>query len=93
MPRIETTGHVPFIEFRPSVGKHFVVFPSLGMEMAPAFMFKVTAHEIATNSMHGTPFFQMIPLVPYRSPYPRPGLIMPKLVKLDLEYITRDYDD
>lgn len=94
MKRLDVTDHDPIIESRPSVKKYFVVFPSLGVELAPAFDHLVTAREIARNARDGTPFFTMIPTVTYRTVYPRPNLIMPKLdVNSALRFRELDYGD
>lgn len=83
--RVDTRGHKPFVEYRPSCGLYFVVFEDLGLELAPAFSHKYTAREVAINSFFGVPFFTMIPTVPYGTEYPRPRIIMPRISDLDVE--------
>jgi len=79
MPRrLETTGYKVHVEYRREPNVYFVVYEDLGVELAPAFDHRVTACEIAMKAYLGTPFFMMIPTVPYRTAYPRPGLVMPK---------------
>jgi hypothetical protein len=93
MTRIDTTGHVPFIEFRPSVNQYFVVFEDLGIELAPSFILPDTAREVALHAAAGTPFYQMIPSVPYRTAWPRPNVKMPRLNTDRIEHRVRDYGD
>lgn len=78
------TGIAPTVEYRSRVDRYFITYPSVGLELAMAFENKYTAREIALNAFAGTPFFQMIPTVPYKTPYPRPGLSYPKLPGPDI---------
>lgn len=79
MQRLDTKGHSPIVEYRKEHQMFFVVYESLGVELAPAFGNKWTAHEIALNGYYGVPFFTMIPTVPIDTPYPRPNLLMPDI--------------
>lgn len=73
--RVDCTGHIPVIEYRGDW--YFVCFPKLNVELVMAFEHKITAREIGTNVCAATPFFTLIPVVPYQTPYPRPWLIYP----------------
>jgi hypothetical protein len=75
--RPKLTGVPVVIEYRVSCSKFFVTFPSLAVELVMAFDHRETAAEIAVNVHCGTPFYTMIPTVPYRTPYQRPWLQMP----------------
>jgi hypothetical protein len=77
--RVELTGSKPFIEFRTDLVRYFVCFPREGVELVMGFECKHTAREIAANVCAGTPFFTAIPVVPYRTEYPRPWLVYPKV--------------
>ena len=79
--RIELTGHLPVIEARMCLDelRYFVCFKDLKCELVMAFEEKLTAREIAVNVYHGSPFFTAIPVVTYRTAYPRPWLSYPDL--------------
>lgn len=83
--RILLTGITPVIEYRASVDRYFVTYPSAGLELVMAFVNKYAAAEIAIQSFAGTPFFQMIPTVPYQTAYPRPGLTYPVVPNLEIQ--------
>lgn len=87
--RLDLSGHLPVVEYRSQVDRYFITFPDLQVELAPAFGHKLTAHEIATNVYHGVPFFMMIPAVPYDTPFPRPGLVMPRVRPVDIRLRLR----
>ena len=84
MQRLDTKGHKPVVEYRNEHQLFFVVYDSLGVELAPAFKHRYTAHEVAVNAYHGVPFFTMIPTVPIGTSYPRPNILMPKTGPVDL---------
>lgn len=65
---------------------YFILYESLGVELAPAFKSRHTAHEIAVNAFHGVPFFTMIPTVPLGTCYPRPDLVMPRIHPVDVRF-------
>lgn len=75
--RVNCTGHIPVVEYRSSSGKYFVCFKELVVELVMAFEHKVTAREIGANVCAATPFFTLIPVVPYGTAYPRPWLEYP----------------
>jgi hypothetical protein len=79
--RFDLVGVLPIVECRPCGGelRYFVCFPDLKAELVMAFEEKLTARELAVNVYHGTPFYTAIPIVRYRTPYPRPWLVYPKL--------------
>jgi hypothetical protein len=83
--RVDLTGHLPHLERRrdlshpDATSKYFVCFEDLGVELVMAFEEGLTARELAVNIYHGTPFFTAIPVVPYRTPYPRRWLVYPDL--------------
>ena len=79
--RIELTGSQPFVEFRADLDRYFVCFRKEGVELVMAFECKHTAREIAANVAAGTPFFTLIPVVTYRTEYPRPWLVYPDIRK------------
>ncbi len=83
------TGHLPVVEFRSSLNLYFVVFPTLNRELVMGFKHKFTAYEIALNCFYGTPFFQVVPSVPYDTPYPRPELEYPKMESLHIDLRIR----
>lgn len=87
--RLVTSGHLPVVEYRSEVGRYFITFPDLAVELAPAFAHKYTALEIAINVYNATPFFTMIPTVPYDTEYPRPGLVMPPMQPVDVRMRLR----
>jgi hypothetical protein len=87
--RLDTSGHLPVVEYRSHVDRYFITYPSLQVELAPAFSHKFTAQEIAINAYYGVPFFMMIPTVPYDTAYPRPGLLMPKIGPIDIQLRIR----
>lgn len=87
--RLDTKGIQPVVEYRSALGRYFITYPELGVELAPAFNHKWTAFEIAVNAFHGTPFFTMIPTVAYGTEYPRPGLVMPRLRPMDVPLSIR----
>ncbi len=80
-------GLLPGVEYRSAVDRYFVTYPDDGIELAPAFKHKEAAREIAINGYFGVPFFTMIPVVPYRAPYPRPGLVMPKIRQIEIKLV------
>lgn len=79
------TGHLPVVEYRSKLDRYFITYPELQVELAPAFTHKLTAHEVACHSYHGTPYFTHIPKVPYGTAYPRPGMVMPKIHPVDIK--------
>lgn len=83
--RVLLTGIQPVVEYRSRVDRYFVTYPSVGLELVMAFQNKYTAREIAIQSYAGTPFFQMIPTVPYQTEYPRPGLAYPVVPDLEIQ--------
>lgn len=85
--RFSAEGIMPVVEYRSSVDRYFVTYPDEKIELAPAFKHKEAAREIAVNGYFGVPFFTMIPMVPYRAPYPRPGLVMPKIRQLEIKLV------
>lgn len=87
--RLDTKGHHPTVEYRVRLDRYFILYESLGVELAPAFKSKHTAHEIAVNAYHGVPFFTMIPTVPIGTEYPRPNLVMPKIRPVDVGFRLR----
>lgn len=84
--RLDTKGHQPIVEYRSSLDRYFILYESLGVELAPGFKNKWTAHEIAVNAFYGVPFFTMIPTVPIGTRYPRPNLVMPRLHPVDIAF-------
>ena len=82
--RVDVTSRSPTVEYRPGLNLYFIVFDELRLELAPAFAHKITAHEIAINCYYGVPFFTMIPTVPYGTPYPRHGLLMPRIHPVEI---------
>lgn len=84
--RLDTKGHQPTVEYRASLELYFILYESLGVELAPAFRHKYAAHEIAVNAFYGVPFFTMIPTVPIGTAYPRPNTLMPKVGPVDLAF-------
>lgn len=82
--RLDTSGYLPVVEYRSCVDRYFITYPQLQAELAPAFLHKLTAQEIAVNTYYGVPFFMMIPTVPYNTEFPRPGIVMPKLHPVDI---------
>lgn len=82
--RLDTKGHQPIVEYRPSVERYFILYESLGVELAPAFTHRYTAQEVAINAFYGVPFFTMIPTVPIGTVFPRPNLLMPKVGPLEI---------
>jgi len=89
MIRTSLVGHLPVIEYRSDVGRYFVTYPTLNLELAMGFELPQTANEVAENAYYGTPFFTLIPAVYYGTPYPRPGMVMPSMGRLNLTFITR----
>lgn len=83
--RQELTGHTPVVEYRASVGKFFVVYPDLDLELVMAFDNRGAAFELAKSSYLGIPFFTIIPTVIYQTPYPRPWLSYPTDQVLSIE--------
>lgn len=75
--RVDCTGHIPVVEHRN--GRYFVCFETLRVELVMSFEDKRTAREIGANVCAGTPFFTLIPVVEYRTPYPRPWLVYPEV--------------
>lgn len=96
--RFDLTGHLPFVEARQCNDeiKYFICFLDIDAELVMGFEEKLTAREIAVNVYHGTPFFTAIPVVRYRTPYPRPWLVYPDLGdtwrKIELQVIPRSVD-
>jgi hypothetical protein len=78
--KVVLTGVAPVVEYRSKLDRYFVTYPSIGLELVMAFEGKYTAREIALNAFAGTPFFDTIPTVPYRTAYPRPNRIYPPVV-------------
>lgn len=94
--RLDLKGQLPFVEHRKSVDRFFVVYPDLkyplssqrGYELVIGFTHRWTACELALGTYHGDPFFEKIPVVPYGTPYPRPGLMYPQhlIDKVELHF-------
>lgn len=74
---VDTKGKQPLIEFRHSVGRYFIVFPDLRMELAMAPTEYEVAQYLAYHSWLGTPFHTRIPCYPRNTPYPRPNVAYP----------------
>lgn len=83
-PRLDTKGHQPTVEYRSSVGRYFIVYESLGVELAPVFRHKYAAQEVAINAFYGEPFFTMIPTVPIGTEYPRPNILPCEVKTLEI---------
>lgn len=81
--RIKLDGHLPFVEYRKSSNRFFVVYPGLNVELVMGFEYRWTACELALNTYAATPFYTAIPVVPYKTPYPRPWLLYPNKRWLD----------
>lgn len=77
--RVNCTGHIPVVEYRPQCSRYFVCFPDLGVELVMGFEHKITAREIGANVCAATPFFTLIPVVPYQTEYPRHWLVYPNV--------------
>lgn len=86
--KLDLIGQEVEVEYRSGIGLYFVVYPGLttldddlsplkGFELVMAFEQRMAAGEIAINTRLGVPFFTMIPVVPYGTPYPRPWLTYP----------------
>ena len=83
--KLELVGQEVEVEYRSALGLYFVVYPGLacpisqavGFELVMAFEQRMAAGEIAINTRLGVPFFTMIPVVSYQTPYPRPWLSYP----------------
>lgn len=86
--RLELKGQEVEVEYRSVLGLFFVVYPELsapkilksrpaveGFELVMAFENRHAACELAVHTRLGSPFFTMIPVVPYDTPYPRPHLV------------------
>jgi hypothetical protein len=73
-----TKGHKPIIEYRRYVGRHFVVFPDLGVELSMAPAEYEVARYLAYHAWLGTPFHTRIPCYPRNTPYPRPNISYPR---------------
>lgn len=80
--RVDCTGAIPVVEFRTQLNRYFVCFPDKGVELVMSFEDKITAREIGANVCAATPFFTLIPVVPYGTPYPRPWLVYPEVRKI-----------
>lgn len=83
--RIDLIGHLPVVEHRKSVDRFFVVYPDLDVELVMGFVHRWTACELAINTYAGTPFYTMIPVVPYQTVYPRPWMEYPSLIIQQVE--------
>lgn len=79
-----TKGRRVLIEYRVYVGRHFVVFPDLGVELAMAPRKLVIAQYLAYHAWLGSPFHTHIPCYPQNTPYPRPNIIYPREVDLKI---------
>lgn len=83
--RLDTQGHQPTVEYRSSVDRYFIVYETLGVELAPAFRHREAVREVAINAFFGEPFFTMIPTVPIGTAYPRPNILAVKTLHLDID--------
>jgi len=80
----------PFVEYRPSVNKYFVVYPDINVELVMAFDYPESAVELALHTYAGTPFFTEIPVVPRGTLYPRPWLLYPPVLPLNVIVIRQE---
>lgn len=85
--RIDLTGQRPVVEYRSALDRYFVTYPDIKFELVMAFANRQTAHELAINIYHATPFFTAIPVVPYGTAYPRPWLKYPRSLLLEVQLL------
>jgi hypothetical protein len=83
---VDTKGKQPLIEFRHPVGRYFIVFPDLRMELAMAPVKYEVAEYLAYHAWLGTPFHTRIPCYPRNTPYPRPNVSYPEERSLDIPF-------
>ncbi len=84
--RVDLKGKKVCVELRQSVNRYFVTYPDLKQELVMAFEHRWSAFELAVNIYAGTPFYTMIPVVDYLTAYPRPWLVYPRTILIDVPF-------